>query len=409
MIKFIIISFYLILLISCENIGEGYDWNEEKSVGFSRKFGTIGYDYGWNSAHSPYDNGIIVVGSQAPEIDGNKDLWAIKTDERGLLKWNKSIGGTNNDEGYDVVATFDGGYIFVGYTWSYGNEQQAYIIKTDLFGNIIWEKNYGGIMWEVATSIKESSNGNYIITGFTNSPGISSGNTDILLMKIDSNGSLLWLNAYGNQEFPNHEWGYDLVEVNDVGYIIVGSRDRYDRGSKNLLLISTDYDGKILWEKEIFTENNINQIGYSIAMGLDGFFYISSSINSTNNKEIYNQKILKIDSSGNVVWERSYSNNGKEYHQFNISAAQNGDLILTGSSIYDFKMNSKSDAYLTRINREGNILWSFPYGTSDEDDWGWSLHERPDGNIIMVGSTKSFNASLFDVYLMGVNSEGVRY
>ena len=67
-------------------------------------------------------------------------MWAIKTNEIGMVLWDKKFGGNDNEEGYDVISTADGGYLFIGYTWSYGNEQQVYAIKTDFYGNVIWEK-----------------------------------------------------------------------------------------------------------------------------------------------------------------------------------------------------------------------------------------------------------------------------
>ena len=140
-----------------------------------------------------------MVGRRSPNINGQSDMWAIKTDERGLLEWDKSFGGSSNDDGYDVIATSDGGFLFVGHTWSFGNEQQIYAVKTDFHGNTQWERTYGGSMWEVGEAVIEVKGGGFIIAGYSNSPGISSGNTDMYLIKIDTLGDLLWQRAYGNQ------------------------------------------------------------------------------------------------------------------------------------------------------------------------------------------------------------------
>jgi hypothetical protein len=102
--------FGLIFFLYCEDIGKGYDWGRDHPAGFSRTFGTLGYDYGWNAAYSPFDGGTIVVGRQSPQINGQTDMWAIKTDERGLLEWSHNFGGGQNEDGYDVIATSDGGF-----------------------------------------------------------------------------------------------------------------------------------------------------------------------------------------------------------------------------------------------------------------------------------------------------------
>ena len=84
----------------------------KKNLNYIRNFGTIGYDYGWSGSHSPYDNGTIIVGSQNPILGRTKDLWAIKTNEIGMVLWDKKFGGNDNEEGYDVISTADGGYLF---------------------------------------------------------------------------------------------------------------------------------------------------------------------------------------------------------------------------------------------------------------------------------------------------------
>ena len=106
--------------------------NENLLENFSRKFGTLGYDYGWDVTDSPYDDGIVIAKLQQAEINGQKDLWAIKTRIDGSILWEKPIGGSRDDEGA-VIPTSDGGYLFVGHTWSYGNEQQILAVKTDIF------------------------------------------------------------------------------------------------------------------------------------------------------------------------------------------------------------------------------------------------------------------------------------
>ena len=110
-------------------------------------------------------------------------MWAIKTNDSGMLVWDKTFGGTNDEDGYDVISTSDGGFLFVGFSWSFGNEQQAYAVKTDYHGNVKWERTYGGSMWEVANAVIETRDGSYMIVGYSNSPGISSGNTDITVLK----------------------------------------------------------------------------------------------------------------------------------------------------------------------------------------------------------------------------------
>ena len=399
--------FCIIFSFCCEDIGKGYNWRGDLPLGFSRRFGTLGYDYGWNAAYSPFDGGTVVVGRRSPEINGQNDMWAIKTDARGLLEWEHSFGGSGNEDGYDVIATSDGGFLFVGHTWSFGNKQQVYAVKTDFHGNTLWEKTYGGDMWDVGEAVIEVKGGGFVIAGYSNSPGISSGNTDIYLIKIDIDGTLLWQRGYGNAAFPNHERAYDIFQMPNEGFMVVGSRDRYATESRNILIINVDLKGNLVWEKEIKSNGYIDEVAYSISPTNQGDLFICTMINSITDPGIFQPQVIKIDSHGNIDWQRTFRSNSRKHHRFSAASTQSGDLVIIGSSNQSMVNGSKDDAFIVRIDSNGNILWTRPYGTADHDDWGWSIFETPNTNLVFVGSTQSFGASLFDVYLVGTNSEGL--
>ena len=382
------------------------NWQNQLN-GFSRRYGTVGYDYGWSAAYSPYDDGIIIVGERAPKIFGESDVWAIKTNSRGIMEWEKTFGGNANDVGYDVISTSDGGFLFVGHTWSYGSEQQVFAIKTDFHGNTIWQKTYGGPMWDVGNSVIELTGGGFLIVGYSNSPGISSGNTDIFMIKIDNNGKIIWQKSYGNQAFPNHEWGNDVIQLLDNGFLISGARDRYSDGSLNGLVVRFDSEGNLIWERELLGEGQIREVLYSVSQSPDGYLYLSSSTNSIADAEIYQPKIIKMDMAGNIEWQRVLYSNSADYHQFRATSTKSGEVILVGSSIQQLSIGQKSDAFMVKLDSKGKIVWTYPYGSTNEDDWAWAVFETPQNNIVFVGSTKSFGASLFDIYLVGTNSDGI--
>ena len=399
--------FGLIFFLNCEDIGEGFNWRKDIPAGFSRNFGTLGYDYGWNAAYSPFDGGAVVVGRRSPQINGQTDMWAIKTDQRGVLEWEHSFGGGDNEDGYDVIATSDGGFLFVGHTWSFGNKQQVYAVKTDFHGNTLWEKTYGGSMWDVGEAVIEVKNGGFVIAGHSNSPKMSSGNTDMYLIKIDKDGNLISEWSYGNLEFPNHEWAYDLFQLPDGDFIVVGSRDRYSAESRNVLIIKIDYKGTLIWEKELNVNGYVDEVAYSISPSINGAFFICTMVNSIAEPDTYQPRIIKIDIYGNIDWERTYRSNSRKHHHLSAANTLTGDLVIVGSSTQSMAVGTKDDAFILRINSKGDIIWTRPYGTADYDDWGWSIFETPNSNLVFVGSTQSFGASLFDVYLVGTNAEGL--
>ena len=107
------IFLFLFIFVSCDDIGKDYQWRGKTPAGFTRHFGTKGYDYGWSGDNSPFDGGFIISGTQSKEINGETNLWAIKTDQDGLLEWERTFGGNANEDGYDVTYTKDGGFLFV--------------------------------------------------------------------------------------------------------------------------------------------------------------------------------------------------------------------------------------------------------------------------------------------------------
>jgi len=114
-----------------------------------------------------------------------------------------------------------------------------------------------------------------------------------------------------------------------------------------------------------------------------------------------------MDMEGNIDWQRSFAANGKSYHRFSAAETEKGDIVLVGSSGRQVATGYDEDAFMVRIDDKGNIIWSYAYGTYDNDDWGWSVFETAQNNLVFVGSTKSFGASLFDIYLVGTNAEGI--
>jgi beta-lactamase regulating signal transducer with metallopeptidase domain/peroxiredoxin len=203
-----------------------------------KAFGGDDLDRG-TSVQQTSDGGFIIVGvtrsfSKFPSL-GKEDVYLIKTDGEGNLEWQKSFGGRRDDGGNSVLQTPDGGYIIAGYTRSLGaGETDIYLIKTDGEGNLKWQRAFGGKGKDYGKSICQTSDGGYVIVGETESFG--SGKVDVYLIKTDGEGNLEWQKTFGGE---GEDYGCSVQQLPDGGFIVVGATNSLGAGGYDVYLIRT--------------------------------------------------------------------------------------------------------------------------------------------------------------------------
>ena len=388
------------LVLSCERLVKFIN-GPPVGHGFLRTFGTTFYDYGWG-VDETFDGGAIIVGVKEYSDDRTRDILLIKVDEDGFGLWEKSFGGSNNEEAYAVKQCMNGGYILAGYSNSYGAASEVYVVKTDSYGKLEWDKTYGGPNLDRAYEIIETHDGHFIIVGVTNSPGISHGNDDIWLQKIDGQGNTVWRNAYGES---NHEVGYDVVELPDGGFLVLGYKNFYDVSGKDIYLIRTDSVGTIVWAKTYGSSMVFDEIGYSIHEAYPSGYLICASTNSRDNGW-FDPQVIKIDYDGNMQWSAIYNGSGRSHTRWVATPTYDGGAAIIGTTTYyHTNEGDNEDIYLIKIDQQGQELWNIGFEGGDSD-WGWSIVETCINDLLIVGSTKSYGRGLFDIILMNTNEFG---
>ena len=162
---------------------------------------------------------IVIAGWTASFGAGGYDVWLLKTDAYGDTLWTRTYGGAGGDGGYSVQETSDGGYIIAGGTYSFGEgECDVYLIRTDANGDTLWTKTYGGIGSDVGLSIQQTSGG-YIIAGWTDWDPFSVGDWDVYLVRTDEDGEILWTQTYGGRD---EDIAWSVKQTSDGGYIVAG-------------------------------------------------------------------------------------------------------------------------------------------------------------------------------------------
>jgi hypothetical protein len=181
-------------------------------------------------------------------------------------RWMKTFGGTSDDGGCSVQQTTDGGYVITG--WTGGD---IWLIKTDSNGNEIWDKTFGEKYAECGFSVQQTTDGGYIIIAYTGS-SYSGSYTDVWLIKTDSNGNEIWDKTIGG---TSNDWGFSVQQTTNGGYIITGGTLSYGAGNWDVWLIKTDFNGNEIWNKTFGGTHY--DFGNSVQQTSDGGYIITGS------------------------------------------------------------------------------------------------------------------------------------
>ena len=231
------------------------------------------------SVQQTSDGGYIVAGYNAPAQSSitRNDIYVIKTNSSGDTIWSKTYGGTDNDEGNSVRQTTDGGYIIAGYTRSFGaGSYDVYVIKTNASGDTLWTRTYGGTGDDYGYSVQQTSDGGYIVAGQTSSFG--AGGYDVWVIKTNASGDTLWTRTYGG---TGDDYGHSVQQTSDGGYIIGGYTTSFGAGSADVYLIKTDASGDTLWTRTC--GGTWDDFGYSVRQTSDKGYIVAGA----SNQDVY--------------------------------------------------------------------------------------------------------------------------
>jgi len=339
------------------------------------------------------DGGYIIIGETSSYGAGNSDVWLIKTDDSGNKLWDKTFGGSNSDWGWSVQQTTDIGYIIIGETRSYGaGDRDIWLIKTDSNGNKLWDKTFGGINYDGGTSIQQTTDGGYIIAGFTASFGGSG--TSIWLIKTNNNGNIILNKTYGG---PYWDYGNSVQQTTDGGYIITGLLTT--SGGGDVWLIKTDDSGNKLWDKTFGGSNS--DWGWSVQQTTDGGYIITGETWSYGAGDC-DVCLIKTDNNGNKIWEKTFGGANSDWGR-SVQQTTDGGYIITG---YTGSIGAGGfDVWLIKTDKNGNRIWDRTFG-GPLWDYGNSVQQTTDGGFIITGHTNSSGAGGFDVWLIKTDSQG---
>jgi hypothetical protein len=358
--------------------------------------------YGWNKTYESgagddwayalvrtTDGGYALAGATRPWSYGfgvgDFDFWLIKTDASGTMQWNKTYGGTGGDEAYALVQTNDGGYALAGYgfanlvktdadgnmewTKSYGGTPFAlvqtndggyalagyhgsfgagedggfWLAKTDASGNELWNETYGATGFDGALALVQTSDGGYALAGGIRS--FSTDNGDFWLVKTDALGHAQWNKTYGDD--GSDDWTYALVQTNDEGYALAGSKDSV------AWWVKTDAYGNMQWNK---TYGGWPTCFFDVIQTRDGGYALAGITHASGGTGMADFWLVKTDASGTMMWTKSYATLGEDW-AYALVETSDGGYALAGYT-NPFGLGNPNHAWLVRTEVESGLVWT---------------------------------------------------
>ena len=364
-------------------------------ITFEKTYGGSNHEQGFELIQL-IDSSFVVAGSTRSFGEPNGDFYLIKTDKNGNLQWQQTYGGLDSDFCYSIEKAFDGGYILAGTTSSFGSGSLDYlIIKVDSVGTFEWKKYYGGIGVEKLKDVIHSFDFCYYFLGITYSFG--AGTHDIQILKTDVNGDTLWTKTYGG---IHNDVANCLIQSTDSNLLFVGWTSNFNANSGDVLLTKIDTSGNIIWTK---TYGGLYFDGGShLIQTFDGGYMITGRTQSSTAGVSNKLYLIKTDSFGDTIWTKAYNN-----HYFVnsncIEQTVDGGYIITGSENIT---GTNPDVYVFKIDANGNEEWSASFGGASLD-YGLCIKQTFDEGFVVSGTNSSIGAGGEDVYLKKFNRAGL--
>jgi hypothetical protein len=224
-------------------------------------------------------------------------MWLVKTNALGDCTWSRTFGGTREDFCSSVRQTTDGGYILAGYTYSFGADSaDGWLLRTNENGDSLWSRRFGGIYGDWLSDAQETPDGGYIAVGGTESFG--AGNTDFWLLKTNAAGDLIWSRTFGGSG------GDNAVAVQQIcgGYVLSGVTGSFGAGASDFWLVATNAEGFYLWDRTF--GGTSNETACLVQQVADGSYVLAGSTDSygAGNRDFW---LVKTGHDDNLVAPRN--------------------------------------------------------------------------------------------------------
>lgn len=426
----------------------GYAKAQAPSIEWQQCLGGSSQDFA-KYVRQTTDGGYIIAGkvhSNNGDVSGNhggNDMWVVKLNAGGAIVWQRCLGGTYDDEVYAIEQTQDGGYIVVGQTKSNDgdvtglhsgfNAIDAWVVKLDALGALLWQKTLGGSRQDTATDVKQTSDGGYAIVGYTNSiDGDVTGNhgsNDFWLIKLNNSGTIEWQKCIGG---TGDDMAKSIQLTADGGYVLAGITQSNNgdvsgtQGSGDFWVVKLTAAADLQWQKTL--GGSLIEYGGIVKQTNDGGYLIVGQTSSVdgdvtgNHSGVlnnYDAWVVKLNESGVLEWQKCLGGSTIDGAFDVLETTDNGFIVIGGvlSNDGDVVANHGDyDGWMVKLDNAGSLLWQKCFGGSGEELF-LSIQQTTDGGCILAGGTASNDGDVIgfeggfgnfsDLWVVKLEAEGL--
>lgn len=365
-------------------------------IKFRKKVGASGYDYA-SSGFQIENKGYIVCGSSSSYGNGNSDVFVVKVDSLGNPGVYSLYGGINVDRGNCIKRTTDNGYIITGFTNSFGSGgYDVYLIKLDSNLTEQWSKIYGGNDWDFGNSVIQSSDGGYMICGSTYSYG--NGNEDYYIIKTNNLGDTVWTKTFGG---PKQDVANSLIETSDGAYLVTGFSKSLGDTLGDFYTVKIDFNGDTLWTNRFGGAQA--DFGNDLLESSSGYYIVcgeTKSLGAGGSDGV----IYQISTSG--ITGTNYTFGGSSFDNFqSITERPDGKIAMTGKTTSFGFANGNGEVLIVVLKQDWSFVNATTFGSYEKES-AFSIEVTQDNGFFICGQTNNTANLLEDAYIIKTDTLG---
>jgi hypothetical protein len=318
---------------------------------WARTFGGSDSTEEARAVRATVDGGYVVAGSRTP-AGGRSEAWVAKLDASGIIAWQKAFGGTTAHLARSLQATPDGGFIVAGQASTSTTQGDVWVAKLDGNGDVVWQRTYryvGATGPSDAQSVQLTTDGGYVVAGIAyTTRSLGTAIPDAWILKLDAAGNVVWQRTYGGSDA---DYALSIEPLADGGYVVAGATfvaASFGASQSDAWLLKLDADGAVLWQRTYGTGGN--EVARAVKRTVDGGYIVAGSSSTATGTTPW---VLKVDAFGGVLWQRTYGGTGSG-GAYAVQPTGDGGMLVSGAGAWALKLDPAGNVVWSRVYGNGD-------------------------------------------------------